>query len=387
MSLPTPLPNLALAALWLATASGLSDVDALPSDTIADGPGPSVAGRVRPSIEDPKHFSFVVLGHVRGDRSGELHYLMDDLLTKVRARDPDFAVLTGDMIWGEVDRPHRDPDEIRREWRALDDTLATLGIPIYRVPGNHDVSDLVTRDVWIERYDTLPRVIDVGDTRLLLMNSSWFPEDGDRRMGIFGRGRDMSPEELAFIERHLAGDGSYDHAFLFMHHLLWWDDFDGRWWEEVHPLLERGGVDAVFTGDYGPMKFSHRRADGIDYYQSGISPDPELALLRSHEWDRLLAQQFDNFLDVTVDGSEARVEVVTVGATASGHFTPEHWHDITGAYSRWEHVGYPGFRHHAREAWNHPRGRWAILGLGLFLLAAGFGAGLLFRRVRRGTSG
>ena len=350
-------------------------------DTVPHAPAPPVAGRTAPAVDrDASHFSFAVLGHVRGSRDGGLHYNLDDLLEKVRAREPDFVVLTGDMIWGQVHRPHRDPEGIRREWRALDDSLATLNVPVYRVPGNHDVNDLVTRDVYVERYDTLPRAFDVGNARFVLLNSSWFPPDGDRRTGIFGRGRDLTSAEIDFLRRVLPGDDSYSHAFVFMHHLLWWDDFDGRWWEEVHPILVAGGVDAVFTGDYGPMKFSHRRADGVEYYQSGIAPDPELALLRSHEWHRLLAQQFDNFLFVTIDGAEVEIEVATVGATSSGHFTPDHWHDVTGAYSRWEHTGYPGFRHHAREAWLHPKGRWAILAAAMILLATGFGGGYLARR-------
>lgn len=373
------LTALASLSTGAAPASGTTGQDAR-ADTTTGDPLPRVAGRrAPPPVDDPSSFTFAVLGHVRGGKDGELYYLLDDLLAKVRARDPDFVVLTGDMIWGQYHRPHSEPEGIREEWRALDDSLASLGVPVYRVPGNHDINDAVTRDVYFERYDTLPRAFDVGESRFVLLSSTWIPGE-ERNQNLFTRGESMSPAEIAFLEETLPGDGSYRHAFVFMHHLLWWDDDDGPWWEEVHPILSDGGVEAVFTGDYGPMKFSHRRADGIDYYQSGVAPDPFLELLRAHESHRLLAQQFDNWLFVTVDGADVRVEVETSGATASGHFTPERWRDLTGAFMSWDNVWYPGFRYFAREAITHPEGRWAIAGLALLILGLGFGGGVLYRR-------
>ncbi|MDX1745474.1 MAG: hypothetical protein R3324_06010, partial [Halobacteriales archaeon] len=67
-------------------------------DTVPHAPAPPVAGRTAPAVDaDASNFSFAVLGHVRGSRDGGLHYNLDDLLEKVRAREPDFVVLTGDM--------------------------------------------------------------------------------------------------------------------------------------------------------------------------------------------------------------------------------------------------------------------------------------------------
>jgi hypothetical protein len=87
-------------------------------------------------------------------------------------------------------------------------------------------------------------------------------------------------------------------------------------------------VRAVFAGDYGPMKFSHQRRDGIDYVQTSVEGDVPLELLRAREDSRLLSAQLDNFLLVTVAGTEVRTEVRTLGAFSTGKFSPDHWRAV-----------------------------------------------------------
>ncbi|MFQ5691404.1 MAG: metallophosphoesterase family protein, partial [Gemmatimonadota bacterium] len=126
-------------------------------------------------------FSFVVLGHLRGLRDGSLAYNLAELLDEVRELKPDFAVLTGDLIWGDTQTNPADSLRVVSEWNALDSALATLHTPIYRVPGNHDINDLVTRDIFFDRYGSIPRAVDVHGSRLILLGSGWIPADGDRR--------------------------------------------------------------------------------------------------------------------------------------------------------------------------------------------------------------
>lgn len=326
---------------------------------------------------------FVVLGHVRGEADGGLHRLLDELLAEVRALDPDLAFLTGDMIWGDVQSTPPDTQRIRREWEALDDTLASLGIPIHRTPGNHDITDVGSRDIYLRRYGPLPRAIDRGGVRFLLVSSAWIPEDDDPRQGAFIRGQPLDAAQVEFLREQLDDPTEYEHAFVFMHHLLWWGDAESAWWREVHPILARGNVRAVFTGDYGPAKFSHTERDGVDYYQSGISPDPSIAILQGHEWNRVLAQQFDNFLFVRVAGPEVEVEVHTIGEVSTGHFTPERWRAVFGGIERPPPPREPFGRERLLAVWEYPKTRWFTVGaLGLALAAGGL-LGLFLGRRRR----
>ena len=53
------------------------------------------------------------------------------------------AVITGDMIWGDADLKASVPAHITAEWNAVDSALATLKVPVYRSPGNHDLAQLL----------------------------------------------------------------------------------------------------------------------------------------------------------------------------------------------------------------------------------------------------
>ncbi|HXF94918.1 MAG TPA: metallophosphoesterase, partial [Gemmatimonadales bacterium] len=283
----------------------------------------SLAAQARP-------IRFVVLGHVRGDPNGPNPRLAE-LLDRVREVRPSLVLLTGDMIWGDMAGNPSDTAWLNREWRHLDSSLATLGVPVLRVPGNHDISDLASRDVYRERYGLPPQAVTAGRNRFILLSSAWIPADGDTRKAPYTRPRELDSVQVAFLRAELARRDRYDHVFVAMHHLLWWEPDSSQWWRVVHPLLVRGRVDAVFSGDYGPMKFSTLSRDGVRYFQTSIENTPALEILRNRIASRLLSSQFDNFLEVRLDGGEPEYRVHTVAEISSGEFTPERWKAINEA--------------------------------------------------------
>jgi hypothetical protein len=301
---------------------------------------------------DVRRYSFVVIGHIRGDANGKVNSLLDELLRKVRKRAPNMIFLTGDMIWGDYNVGVPDADGVKRDWDRLDAALGQLGVPVYRVPGNHDINDPITRDIYFARYGELPRAFTYRGSRLVLLNSSWVPE-GSQAPTVprpYIRGKQLGPQQVEFIRNELSDSHRYDHVFFFMHHLLWWHREEATWWREVHPLLIGKNVRAVFGGDYGPMKFSHMRRDGIDYVQSSIEGDISVNMLRGLISSRLLAQQFDNYLYVNVDGAVVTIDVETVGEISSGKFTPERWRAVNAfeppkkslEERLWDVLGNPG---------------------------------------------
>jgi hypothetical protein len=284
------------------------------------------------------------------------------------------------MIWGDVRADVADGDAIKRDWDRLDAALDQLGVPIYRVPGNHDINDRVTRDIYFARYGQLPQAFTYRGSRFILLNSSWVPEGSDlpSLKHQYVRGKQLGSVQLEFIRKELSESRRYDHAFLFMHHLLWWHKDEAAWWHDVHPLLVDRNGRAVFGGDLGPMKFSHMRRDGIDYLQSAIEGTAELGILREWNSSRLLSQQFDNYLYVTVDGPHVSVEAKTIGVISTGNFTPQHWR----AVDDYE----PPLM---KRAWNVIRDtrRLPILALlTLVCFLSGFVAALILKRYRQACS-
>ncbi len=269
---------------------------------------------------------FAVVGHIRGPYGGGLNDLLGELVEEIRREDPDFVVVTGDLIWGDWVRRPVQRERVIAEWEAVDRELARIGKPTFRVPGNHDIHDLITRDVYRERYGQLPRAETIRGCRLLFMNSAWTPADGDGRDGVAYKGVPLDERQRAFLEEQLREDGSFDHAFVFMHHLLWWSG-SAPWWTQVHALLKGSRVRAVFGGDFGPYKYSHLERDGIEYMHAVIATRPSVERMREMEEFRLLGQQLDCFLTVTLspEAKRPRIEVHAVGARSTENFTPERW--------------------------------------------------------------
>jgi hypothetical protein len=266
-------------------------------------------------------FSFAVVGHVRGKNDGQLNPKMGELLERLRRVHPDLVLLTGDIVWGDVQSNPADTAEVRREWAEVDSAFGTLGVPVYRVPGNHDISDIGTRDLFWSRYGKVPAVVERFGSRFILLGSAWIPADGDTSHQRIVRPTALAPAQIAFLKSELAREGTWDHTFVVMHHMLYWSN-DAPWWRDVHPMLADAGVSAVFAGDYGPLKFSHLTRDSVQYLQASMEGIMTLQTLQNFERSRVLSSQFDNFLVIRVNGPVMTPEVETLGEFSSPQFQP-----------------------------------------------------------------
>ena len=278
----------------------------------------------------PGRFSFAVVGHIRGNSDDELHPLIDELIEQLRQLKPDILFLTGDLIWGSVPLGLADPAVVRAQWDRLDAKLATLGIPIYRVPGNHDIHEPVTRDVFRERYGELPRTVVFRGTRFFLLNST-FVAPGNDTVPLsmkLGKTVRLDSVQVDFVREALLRE-SFSHNFLLMHHVLWFNE-DDPWWQEMHPALAKQGVDAVFAGDQGPTIYTHLKRDGVEYFRSALNANAHKPLKLGAVDPLLRWLQFETFLFVKVDGPAVTYDVHTVGALTSPVFSPERWREVFG---------------------------------------------------------
>jgi hypothetical protein len=75
---------------------------------------------------------------------------------------PEFVCFMGDMIWGLTSdhRPCTDAQILRAEWdRVLANQmkpLASLDVPVFRIPGNHDTFNTVSENVWRDVFADIP---------------------------------------------------------------------------------------------------------------------------------------------------------------------------------------------------------------------------------------
>jgi len=276
---------------------------------------------------------FAVVGHIRGGPgngnipTAKLERLTDEL----RTLELDFVVLTGDCVWGDIYPSGAvDGAAIRRDWEAVDKLLERAAAPIYRAPGNHDVWDPTTRDIWLERYGPLHRSFEHRGSRFVLLNSCWTPTGAaGRTPGMYIRGAPLPPEQIEFLRATLAQAREAQHVFVLLHHMLWWED-DAPWWRDAHPLLREAPVRSVIAGDMGPFKFSRLERDGIEYVQSTIdyTDRPPLVMLRNREESRGLLAALDNYLLVEIDGPRVRRELRVIEAFEGDTHSPQVWREI-----------------------------------------------------------
>jgi len=95
--------------------------------------------------DDPDEFHFLVIAdNAGGARPGVLAKAVE----MTNLLQPEFAVQVGDLIEGYTD----DDNQLRAEWKEIDDILGHLEVPYFFLPGNHDYYSEASIRVWRERF-------------------------------------------------------------------------------------------------------------------------------------------------------------------------------------------------------------------------------------------
>ena len=127
-----------------------------------------------------QQFTFVVVGHTRGGPgNGTLPtQRYAELVREVRREAPAFVVLTGDLVYGDFEAKAVDRAAVEKDWNAVDAVFAQFGCPVHRVPGNHDLWERTTQELWTSRYGELQKSFEHEGSQFLLLNSCWTPAPG-----------------------------------------------------------------------------------------------------------------------------------------------------------------------------------------------------------------
>jgi hypothetical protein len=200
-------------------------------------------------------FTFAVLGDNRGDPSGELSRAFEKVLTAVGKARPMFVLNTGDMIYG-----HTNLAVARREWQLYRQALAALRVPVYHVPGNHDIWDAASEALYREICGPTYFAFDYGSVRVIGLDT----ESSQSRLGT---------EQFNWLKRQLA-ESDRRMVFLMLHRPLFPADgaigssLDAHPTDrdELHRLFVkyRDSIKAVFVGHEHGFHFEER--DGVHYY-------------------------------------------------------------------------------------------------------------------------
>ena len=282
-------------------------------------------------------FSFVVWGHPRGRTTGDPPLHFEEILEKIAQLKADLVVITGDAIHGMWGRD-ADPVIIRKEWDTFDAGLSKLKIPIYRLPGNHDVHNNVTRDIYLERYPRVPFAFTFKGSRFILLDTAGINQKGKNDQATWeGLSQPFDEKQFTFIKDEIGQQENYNHIFIFMHNPQPWSEPSTFWWENIHPLLKGGKTRAVFAGSPWVFKYAHLERDSIHYILSSCLSVPTKEFLRRipmpEEWS--IHKQLDNIQYVRVDNNQYKIQTIAVGALSSESLNWRFWDEVQKRPSQW----------------------------------------------------
>ncbi|WP_436773720.1 metallophosphoesterase family protein [Yinghuangia sp. YIM S09857] len=194
------------------------------------------------AVPDPGRFTFALVS----DRTGDAQPgVFERGIAAVNALAPDFAIQLGDLVEGYT----RDEAVLDAEWAEIDAMLAQLRVPLFHVPGNHDVANEAMRARWLRRYGALHYHFTFRDVLFLVLNTQdpeqpMPPDDEARlrtRLDAAGgdaeltrqayeeafdwngvpAGAGVSDGQLDYAEQVLRANADVRWTFVLMHMPLW----------------------------------------------------------------------------------------------------------------------------------------------------------------------
>jgi hypothetical protein len=245
----------------------------------------SLSGDVRPWTHenfdaDDDKFTFAVFSDLTG---GERDRIFEIAVAQLNLLRPELIMNVGDLIEGDS----KDEAGLAVEWDSFDKRAKRARAPVFYAGGNHDLTGEMLRDVWDDRYassyyhfvykDVLFLVLDTEDNSPERMQELFelrneaiatFKAEGEeafaqteyakapeRTSGMIG------PEQLAYMQRVIAGNPDVRWTFLFIHKPAWQNASETGFGE-----IEAALADRPYTVFFGHRHaYSYEERHGRDY--------------------------------------------------------------------------------------------------------------------------
>jgi hypothetical protein len=205
---------------------------------------------------DPKNFQFLILtDRTGGNRPG----VFEQGIEKINLLQPEFVLSVGDLIDGYTE----DPVIVKNQWNEFDSLVSQLNMPFFYVPGNHDITNKMMEDMWVERFGSTYYYFVYRDVLFLCLNS----EEAltAHASTVF------SEDQISFIEKTLKENQGVRWTLLFFHKPAWMvSEFEGYGedalaktkWDKIEKLLQNRKY-TVFAGHI--HRYTHRVRQRQDY--------------------------------------------------------------------------------------------------------------------------
>ena len=197
---------------------------------------------------DPDNFQFaIVTDRTGGNRPG----FFKDAVKKINTLYPEFVLTVGDMIEGYS----RDTIDLENQWNEMNQTIESLKMPFFYLPGNHDITNKVMAKDWEERYGRRYYYFEYKNTLFIILDIN---DDEDYAIGR---------EQTDFVLETLKENTDVRWTFILAHQPIWTYNTVGRFGEIEDALSDR---------DYSVMaghvhNYNHEKRKGQNYYTLGTT--------------------------------------------------------------------------------------------------------------------
>lgn len=220
-----------------------------------------------------------------------------DAMDEVNALAPDFVINVGDLIDGYVS----DLSFSAAQWDEALGIVGKLDAPLFLVGGNHDLSNKLLKEDWINRFGRTYYHFTVSKDLFLILDTE---ENGDGS---------LSREQIEYFKPLIESfDGRW--IYVFMHRSLWIKQNGG--FAEIAALL-KGRGHTVISGHEHAYYMEER--DGMKYIQVAT-------LGGSSQMRGIHVGEFDHILFVTAkDGGPVIANLSAGGQLPLDIVSPKTW--------------------------------------------------------------
>lgn len=269
-------------------------------------------------------FTFAIISDLYG---GERAGVFDVAVQQLNLLQPEFILSVGDLIDGGIE----DREQLNKEWEHFDRRVNKAEAPFFHLGGNHDLTNVVMREVWQERYGPRYYHFVYKDVLFLMMDSEDYDED--RMQQIYeARARalnlrygptpeladtamyyrmeerktgEINDDQINYFKQVLEENKDVRWTFLLMHKPVWMRE-DAHGLQQIEATMT-GRPYTVINGHF--HSFSHRTLNDQDYMilgttSGGQNPKDEnafdhITLVTMKEAPKIAHLRLDGILDKT----------------------------------------------------------------------------------------
>lgn len=236
-------------------------------------------------------FQFAILGDRTGSADQEV---FEKVVHEIKQLHPDFVINVGDLIEGYI----TDVTTINARWDTVLNTLSILDCPIYFVPGNQDIWDDQSEELYQKRTRKKPCYsFDYHNSHFIILNNSlletWDNIDENQFKWL--------KSDLSRCEKK--SRYKKQNVFCFFHKPFWIEALSSNQEDILHNKFKERGVTHVMSGHY--HWYSRTTWDGIEYKLIGSSGG---SMYGSEAMGR-----FYGYAWVTVDRNDVDITYIKLG--------------------------------------------------------------------------